>query len=238
MTVQTRTRPAVGTVQHRGPMAEVFLVCWSATADLMGGALITGIGAVGIGLARDRRDLPLAALPVVLGAHQLIESRLWEASAGPGSMIRGTAVTLWTAIAFVLLPVFVPLAVLCAERERRRVQYFAAAVGVPVAVVMTYAVSGGAHAMDHGHVLEYGVGVPYQPLVLTGYLIATCLPFLASPESTLRELGIALVIGAAAATALDVLAFASIWCAFAAIVSVLVVRRTAQVAQDHAVQPV
>jgi len=201
-------------------------VCWSASVDLIVGSAVTGIGAVGITLARDRRDAPLAGLPVLLGVHQLIESRIWEASAGPGSVIRGTAVTLWTVIAFVLLPVAVPAAVLCAERQRRRIQYLAAACGVPVAAVMIYAVSGGTFATDRGHVLAYGAGVPLQPLVLAGYLVATCLPFLTSPEPTLRELGVALVLGAAVATVVDVLAFASIWCALAAGVSLLVVRRT------------
>jgi hypothetical protein len=206
-------------------------MCWSASADLLVGSVVTGIGVVGIGIARERRDLPLAALPVVLGVHQLIESQIWSASAGSGSVIRGTAVTLWTVIAFVLLPVLVPAAVLCAERQRQPVQYLVAACGLPVAAVMTYAVSGGAYATDHGHVMEYSAGIPYQPLVLTGYLIATCLPFLTSPEPTMRELGVALVLGAAAATAVNVLAFASIWCALAAVVSVLAVRRTALAAR-------
>lgn len=209
-------------------------MCWSESVDVIVGSIVVGIGVVGIGITRDRRDLPLAALPVVLGAHQLIESRIWAASAGSGSVLRGPSVTLWTVIAFVLLPVFVPVALLCAERQRGRAQYLAAAVGAPVAAVMTYAVSGGAHAIDHGHVMAYGAGVPYQPLVLAGYFIATCLPFLTSPESTMRELGVALVIGAAAATALNVLAFASVWCAFAAMVSVLVVRRTARVGRSLA----
>jgi hypothetical protein len=212
-------------------------VCWSETADLAAGAVVAGIGVIGAAMVRERRDLPLAAVPIVLGAHQLLESRIWSASAGTGSVIRGPMVTAWAVIAFVLLPVFVPVAVLCAERHRPRVQYLALACGVPVTAVMTYAVSGGAQAMDHGHVLQYGIGVPHQPVVLTGYLIATCLPFLTSPEPPLRELGVALVIGAAAATALDVMAFASVWCALAALVSVLLVRRTAVIGRGPDAEP-
>jgi hypothetical protein len=206
-------------------------VCWSASADLAAGSVVAGIGLVAVAVARDRRDVPLAALPVLLGVHQLIESHIWSESAGEGSVLRGPAVTAWTFIAFVLLPVFVPAALLYAERERRRVQYVAAAIGLPVAAVMGFAIRSGVHATDRGHVLEYGAGVPLQSVVLAGYLFATCVPFLTSPEPTLRELGVALVIGAAIAAAIDVLAFASIWCAFAALVSVLVVRRTAHAAR-------
>ncbi len=201
-------------------------MCWSESADLVMGGVITGIGLVGIGLARDRRDIPLAALPVLLGAHQLIESRIWSESAGEGSVIRGPAVVAWTAIAFLILPVLVPAVLLRAERRRRRVQYLAALLGLPVAAVMAYAIRSGTFATDRGHVMEYGAGIPGQPLVLAGYLIAVCVPFLTSPERTMRELGVALVLGAVAATAANVLAFASIWCALAAIVSLIIVRRT------------
>jgi len=192
------------------------------------GAVVTGIGLVGIGVSRNRHDVPLAALPVLLGAHQLVESRIWHASAGPGSALRGTAVTVWTLVAFVVLPLFVPAAMLYAERRRHRVQYFAAVCGVPVAVLMSIEVSRGAEATDHGHVLTYGAGdgVALLPVVLGLYLVATCLPFLASQERTLREVGIGLVVGAGAATVANVAAFASIWCALAALVSVLIVRRT------------
>ena len=201
-------------------------MCWSATADLAAGSLIVGIGVLGVGLAREFRDVPLAALPALLGAHQLIESRIWAQSPGQGAVLSGTAVTTWTVIAFVVLPVFVPVALLVAERKRRGIQYFAAAVGVTVSWWLSAAVASGVHATDHGHVMDYGVGVSWLPVVLAGYFVATCLPFLTSYEPTMRELGVVLLMGAGAAAVIDTVAFASIWCGFAAVVSVLVVRRT------------
>ncbi|BEP14568.1 hypothetical protein acdb102_28790 [Acidothermaceae bacterium B102] len=199
----------------------------------MTGSVIVGIGIVGLACARDRRDVPLAALPVLLGAHQLIESRIYADSPGDGSVVRGAAVLAWTLIAFVALPLCVPLVLLVAERERRRIQYVAAAVGAVVALVLGVAVFRGVHATDHGHVMEYGAtGIPWLPVVLAGYLFATCVPFLTSYERTMRELGVALAIGAALAAAISLLAFASIWCGFAAAVSVLIVRRTIHAAHQ------
>jgi hypothetical protein len=209
-------------------------MCWSATADLTAGCLIVGIGGLGLGLARDLRDVPLAALPVLLGAHQLIEARIYADSSGDGAVIRGAAVTVWTIVAFVVLPVFVPLVLLIAERKRRTIQYVAAAIGLMVAVVTAFDVAGGVHATDHGHVMDYGVGVPWLPLVLVGYFVATCVPFLASYEPTTRQLGVALLVGALLAALIDAVAFASIWCAFAAVVSVLIARRTLRASQLRA----
>ena len=211
-------------------------MCWSATADLVMGSAIVGLGAIGLALARDRRDVPLAALPVLLGAHQLIESRIWAESSGTGAEVRGAAVTAWTVIAFVVLPVYVPLVLLVAERHRRRIQWATALVGLAVSVPLAVSVLSGVHATDDGHVMDYGVGIAWLPLFLVGYLVATCVPFLTSAEPTLRELGVALVLGAAVAALVNAVAFASIWCAFAAVVSVLIIRRTVVVSRRAAAQ--
>ena len=157
-------------------------MCWSATADLVMGSAIVGLGAIGLALARDRRDVPLAALPVLLGAHQLIESRIWAESSGTGAEVRGAAVTAWTVIAFVVLPVYVPLVLLVAERHRRRIQWATALVGLAVSVPLAVSVLSGVHATDDGHVMDYGVGIAWLPLFLVGYLVATCVPFLTSAE--------------------------------------------------------
>lgn len=201
-------------------------MCWSGQADLVLGLAVTGIGLTGLTCARNRHDVPLAALPVLLGAHQLIESHIWNQSAGTGSEMRGPSVTAWTLIAFVVLPLFVPAALLYSERQRRRVQFVAGAFGIPVAAVMTSAVLNGNYAQDAGNVMHYRAGIPLLPLVVAGYLVATCVPLLTSPEATMRHLGATLSVGAVLVAAADLLAFASTWCAFAAAVSVLIVRRT------------
>jgi len=201
-------------------------MCWSAQADLIVGVAITGVGITGIAFARDRHDVPLATLPILLGAHQLVEAHLWSRSAGEGSVLRGPSVTAWTLLAFVVLPLFVPAALLYAERQRRRVQFITGAVGIPVAAVMAFAVLNGNHAVDAGHVMHYRAGIPLLPVVVVGYLVTTCVPLLTSPEATMRHLGMTLSVGAVLVAAADVLAFASTWCALAAVASVLIVRRT------------
>ncbi|MFD7944911.1 DUF6629 family protein, partial [Streptomyces sp. NPDC059744] len=66
-------------------------MCWSATADLVAGSGIAAIGVVCVARTRRSRDLPLAALPLLLGAHQIIESFIWrsDGGAGPASVARG-----------------------------------------------------------------------------------------------------------------------------------------------------
>ena len=65
--------------------------------------------------------IALAWIPVLLGAHQLIEALVWLWL--QGHVPRGIGhVALWAylLIAFVVLPIFVPLAVIAVEPTRGR----------------------------------------------------------------------------------------------------------------------
>ncbi|MDQ1012554.1 hypothetical protein QFZ82_007039 [Streptomyces sp. V4I23] len=87
-------------------------MCWSATADLAAGAGIAAVGAVCVATTVRRgraHDLPLAALPLLLGAHQIVEAALWAGGGGAGP-----AVTAWAVIALPVLAAWVPLGVLAA----------------------------------------------------------------------------------------------------------------------------
>lgn len=102
-------------------------MCWSATADLAAGVGIAAVGAACVAQLRRARDLPLAALPLLLGAHQIIESAVWNSGGGTGA-----ATMAWAVIALPVLAVWVPLGVLLAAppRARRRLSAPAAA-GLP-----------------------------------------------------------------------------------------------------------
>ncbi|MER6257625.1 DUF6629 family protein [Streptomyces sp. NPDC001584] len=73
-----------------------------------------------------------------------------------------------------------------------------------------------------GRTIGYGVNVPWMPLVLTGYLFATLGSLLLAGDRRHGTLGVVLAVGALACSALWRLEFASTWCAFAAVASLLV----------------
>ena len=91
-------------------------MCFSAQADIVGGTLVAAIGVDAYRHLRGRSShLLLATLPVLLGVHQLVEAFVWWGVDGHVPRAVGR-VALWTylLIAFVVLPVFVPFAVLAA----------------------------------------------------------------------------------------------------------------------------
>ncbi|MFE9790340.1 DUF6629 family protein [Streptomyces goshikiensis] len=194
-------------------------MCWSATADLAAGTVITAVGVVCVLRVRRARDLPVAALPVLLGAHQLVEAAVWNAGGGCGP-----ASTAWAVIALPVLPVWVAFGVLLAAAPgARRVLWGPAAAGLATAAVLAYCLATRpVDAEVRGHTIGYGVTVPYAPLVVAGYLFATLGALLLSGDRGLRLLGAVLAAGAVVCAALWRLEFASTWCAFAAAASVLV----------------
>lgn len=207
-------------------------MCWSATADLTAGTVITAVGIACLVRTRRVRDLPIAALPLILGAHQLIEAAVWHSGGGCGP-----ATTAWAAIALPLLPVWVPFGVLLAAAPELRPRLRRPlAAGLATGAYLSYCLATRpVRAEIRGHTLGYGVNIPWMPLVLAGYLFATIGSLLISGARWLRLLGLVLAAGALVCTLLWRLEFASTWCAFAAAASVLILVWTGDRARSPSV---
>ncbi|MFC8583751.1 DUF6629 family protein [Streptomyces sp. NPDC057217] len=191
-------------------------MCWSAAADLWAGL---GIGAVGVAsLASVRRpgDAPLAALPLLLGAHQVVEAAVWHAGGGAGP-----ATLAWAVIALPLLPLWIPVGVLTAARPVDRPRLFVPlAVGLATACLLAYRLATRPVTAEiRGRTLGYVVDLPYAPLLLAAYLLATVGALLLARDRLLRLLGLLTGAGTAVCALLWTTEFVSTWCALAAVAS-------------------
>jgi hypothetical protein len=178
-------------------------MCWSATADLVAGTAIASVGAVYVARTRRAADLPLAALPLLLGAHQLVEARIWHTGGGTA--------------------VWVPVGVWCAvPRPSRRQVTAVVAVGVVTAAFLVHAlVTRPVRAEIRGRTMAYVIGLPHAELLVAGYLIATVGALLLSGDRRLTALGILTGAGALVCWLLWRLEFVSTWCALAAVCSLV-----------------
>ncbi|MGW1766433.1 DUF6629 family protein [Streptomyces sp. NPDC002073] len=211
-------------------------MCWSATADLVAGAAVTAVGVVCVARvvrAGRLRELPLAALPLLLGVHQIVEAAVWRAGGGTGP-----AVTAWAVIAFPLAAVWVPAAVWSAAPPPAPRRLWAPAlVGLATAGVLAYRMTVRPVSADvRGHTVGYGLDVPYAPLVIAAYLFATVGALLLSGDRWLRLLGGVVAAGAVVCAAVWRLEFVSTWCAFAAVASVLLLGWTGRRHQRRRVE--
>lgn len=193
-------------------------MCWSATADLAAGTAISALGVACVARVRRTADLPLAALPLVLGVHQLVEAAVWHADGGTGF-----ATLVWAVIALPLLPLWVPLAVLSAAPPggRLRLALPLAAGVVTAAVLIGCLIAKAPEAHIRGHTVGYSVDVPHLSLVIVCYLLATVGSLLIAADRMIRLLGVLTTVGAAICAAIWRTEFVSTWCAFAAVVSIV-----------------
>ncbi|UQX04324.1 hypothetical protein M4D82_30315 [Streptomyces sp. RerS4] len=123
-----------------------------------------------------------------------------------------------------VLAVWVPFAVpAAATPEVRRRLWGPAAAGLATAGILAYCLATRPVTAEiRGRVIGYVVDVPYAPPVQAGYLCATLGALLLAGDRTLRLLGGVLAVGALLCAVLWRLEFASTWCAFAAVASLLV----------------
>lgn len=200
-------------------------MCFSAEADLVVGALVVGIGIDALRHRVRRRDTLLAAIPVVLGGHQLVESFVWWGLEGrvPHSVLR-FAVWAYIIIAFGLLPVMVPLAVAALEpAARRRRVLLMVGVGAVVSVVLMFSVATGSiEAAIEGHHISYTVDLWHGGSIVALYVAATCGSLLLSHHRRVRWFGLANAVAVAALVWVDKTAFISLWCAWAALASIAI----------------
>jgi hypothetical protein len=199
-------------------------MCFSPQADLVGGIVISSIGVAAVRNAQKRHsDVALSTLPLLLGAHQIIEAFVWLGLQGhePHEFER---VALWAylLIAFVVLPIFVPLAVVINEPSRRRrvIMTPLVALGVIVSsVLFATMVRGPVSVRLRPYHLAYSIDLNHGAFIVVLYVIAICGTLLLSTRRRVVTFGIVNVIAVGVIAWLTVDGFASVWCGWAAISS-------------------
>lgn len=200
-------------------------MCFSAEADLVGAVVVGAIGVDALRHVRRTAEIPLAAVPLVLGAHQLIEAFVWWGLEGRvAQQLSRPALWIYLAIAFGVLPVLVPVAVGALEpaTNRRRVAAFTA-TGVGVAVALMYAVvRGPVEATIQGHHIAYRIELWRGGIIVALYVLATCGSLLASEHEHVRWFGAINLLAVVVLIWIDKNGLISLWCAWAAATSVAI----------------
>lgn len=198
-------------------------MCFSPQADLVGGAVITALGIDACRHLEGRRDhLLLASLPIVLGAHQLVEAVVWWGLQGHVShAIERIALWIYLLVAFVVLPIFVPYAVRALEptgpAKRRMLPFVVLGIAVSTVLLAAMLRSPGIDVVMRPYHLEYTVNLHYGGLVVVAYVVAICGALFFSGYRDITVFGLANLVAVAVIVWLTIDGFASIWCGYAAL---------------------
>ncbi|WP_157538374.1 MULTISPECIES: DUF6629 family protein [unclassified Nocardioides] len=207
-------------------------MCFSAEMDLAAGLLVTGIGIDTLRQARAREQLAIAAVPLVLGTHLLVETPVWWSLEGHLSPAVGDLASwAYVAIALVVVPALVPWAFLrLGTSGRAGLDRFFLACGLAAAAAGLFAI--GLEPVGRridGHHIAYHPGVAWSGVVLAAYVLATCGPSLLARSAELRWFGVGNLAVVALLAWIQQNAVISLWCVWAASTSLLInlaLRRT------------
>lgn len=167
--------------------------------------------------------LAIAALPLLLGLHQIDETFVWWGLQGHVSGEVGrVAMWIYLVFALVVLPILVPVLMLLLERSPRRrmriVPFLVLGVGVS-AVLLEAMLVGHPSARLGSYHLAYTIGLRHGILIIGLYIVATCGPLFASGYRAIVWFGVANLMAVIVLALLCASGFTSLWCFYAALVS-------------------
>ncbi len=201
-------------------------MCFSATANFVGSAVLSVIGVATLAEVKHRRELLLAAIPCLFALHQFTEGFVWLGLDHrlPQSVTKdaGAAYVLY---AQGLLPFLLPLSVLLIEptlARRRRMLGFLVLGGALALYILWGLIADPVNIFLRQHSIVYENQITTTMVVAVIYVIATCGALFFSGFRDLVVLGFANLVGLIVVMLIKSYAFTSIWCAYAAIVSVII----------------
>jgi hypothetical protein len=197
-------------------------MCFSLEADLVAGCVIGVVGVDAMLHAESPATKALAAVPLLLGAHQLVEAAVWGGLGdGTSGSVDRAATWLYLLVSFGILPWFVPAVAAAIEpTHRRRFMWACAGIGVLVSGVLVNAmVRGSVDAYIDGHRITYVVPIAFGGGVVGAYVAVVGLPLLLSSHREVHLFGLANLVAAAVIGWVDARGFISLWCLWAAVTS-------------------
>ena len=200
-------------------------MCFSATASFTAGTVLIAFGTITARRVRRRAELPFALIPALFGIQQLIEGALWTTFSSHEALLNIVLTHLYSAFSHVLWPFYIPIAILLLEpvHWRRRLLFGLVAAGAATAAYLLYfLVMEPTVSQVIGQHIDYISPHFYIGEVLVLYVLATCASSLLSSHPAVRWFGVATALSLGLAAAIYSAWFISVWCFFAAVISVIV----------------
>jgi len=201
-------------------------MCFSATANFVGSGVLGAVGVVTFTKVKHRRELLFAALPALFAVHQFIEGFVWLGLDGTFSPQvahdMGAAFMLY---AQGLLPFLLPLSVLLFEpnaKSRQRMLPFLVLGGATALYILWALTAFPLQVYVRGNSIVYINQATNNTAVAVLYVIATCGSLFLSKIRMMVIFGAANLAILLAVMAVKRYAFTSVWCAYAAVASAII----------------
>ncbi|MBL0048243.1 MAG: hypothetical protein IPP32_09145 [Bacteroidetes bacterium] len=205
-------------------------MCFSAQASFTASAVLALVGIASVKKVSLPAQTAFACIPFLFAFQQFTEGLLWLSFTHPEfSYLKSASTYSFLIVAQIIWPTWVPLSILFLEQniKRKRVLTYILSLGILLSLYLSYCyIIYPIHAEISGHHIKYNLEFPHTQNLLWlsafFYFIPTVVSTLVSSVNRMQILGITILTSCIITRIITPKYFISIWCFFAAIISVLV----------------
>ncbi|MBI5754277.1 hypothetical protein HZA40_04005 [Candidatus Peregrinibacteria bacterium] len=214
-------------------------MCFSATASFASGTALSIMGTAAIIRNKDKKNIALATIPLFFGIQQIFEGFVWNTASA--TLYHQISVYGFLAFALVFWPFYAPLAFYLTEKNRLRKKIMGVLflLGITVSFYfLILLITQTIYSEVANNSIAYIIDAPLVIFFTIVYFIATCTSALTSSHKRLRNFGILLTISLALSLYFYFVTFTSVWCFFAAILSIIIFLYINDEYKQHAKQKI
>ncbi len=207
-------------------------MCFSASASYGSAAVLMAVGAVTTMANREKSRVMISLVPFLFGVQQLAEGIIWQTMGQNTSWLpRQYAILTFLGFALSVWPSYIPWSIYHVEtnpRRRKNLQILGV-LGLFVSLLTGWILlRSDLSAYSVGHSLAYQITkVPHHPkwpsnLEFIFYTVPTLVPFFVSALREIKKAGYLISAAMVISHIVNQEASASIWCFFAALISLYI----------------
>jgi hypothetical protein len=208
-------------------------MCFSAPASFTSGSMLIAIDTYCLYHSRtkDKKYLLFALIPLFFGIQQYLEGFIWLGVSGGQQALINIVAYVYLFFAFAFWPFFVPVAVFLMQNKERppvkAIVFTMILIGLGVAIgsylpLLLGKITFQVRAIHHSLAYVTSRPVFLDNLFISLYVIAVILPFLVVSDPRMKIFGAMLLLSTLLTNFFYYYAFASVWCLFAAILSLYI----------------
>jgi hypothetical protein len=200
-------------------------MCFSATASFVAGTSLSAIGVATLRHTRRKSEILFAMIPLLFGIQQLTEGVIWLTFEHDAPQMRHVMTYVYSGFSHVFWPIYVPLAIGVLELVpwRRRVLAGFEIAGLAAGLYLLYfLITRPVVAEVVSRHIVYVSPHFYVVPVMVLYLAATCVSAFFSSHRFVKLFGALSLASFLGAYAIFEHALVSVWCFFAAVLSILI----------------
>jgi len=199
-------------------------MCFSATASFVAGTSLSVIGVATLKTVKRKSEIPFAMIPLLFGIQQLTEGVIWLTFSRDAPLLQQTMTYVYSGFSHVLWPIYVPFAIGILESVRWRKKALAGfeVAGLTVGLyLLFFIVTQPVVAQVVSRHIEYVSPHFYVAPMIVLYVAATCVSAFFSSHKFVNLFGALALLSFIAAYVIYAHALVSVWCFFAALLSIL-----------------